>query len=123
MADRLAHFKCDIYRLKKRRLAEWLEQALHGPLFEHPWPDGRIFPSGDVNDRNLLPATSQFLLEIRAGHTWHRDVENQALRLPDELRREELFGRGERLNHETARPQQVRKGFPHGLVVINYRHE
>jgi len=32
--DRSAHSKCGIERLKQGRVAEWLEQARHGTLFE-----------------------------------------------------------------------------------------
>ena len=48
---------------------------------------------GDEDNRNLLPPARQFLLQIGARHARHCDVENQAARLADELRREERLRR------------------------------
>jgi hypothetical protein len=63
--------------LTPSRLAEWLEQALHGTPFEQAWTDGLISVSGDEDDWNLLPAKRQFSLEIGSGHARHGDVEDQ----------------------------------------------
>src|SRR5712664_4906497 len=96
--DRSAHSKCGIERLKQSRVAERLEQALHGTLFERAWTDGLICLSGDEDDRNLLPASRQLLLKIGSGHAGHGDVEDQTPGLTDAIGREELFSRRERPN-------------------------
>ena len=57
MANRSVYSKSGIERLKQSRLTKWLEQALHGTLFEHAWTDGLIYVSGDEDNWNLLPAT------------------------------------------------------------------
>ena len=101
------HSKGGIERLQQCRLAEWLEQALHGTLFEHAWTDSRISESGDEDDRNLLPAKRQFSLEIESGHARHSNVEEQTLGLADAIGCEELFRRRERLGRKAELPQQV----------------
>src|SRR4051794_38518892 len=123
VANRSAHSKCGIERLKQRRLAEWLEQALHRALFEQAWPGGLVFVSSDENDRNRLPAKHQFSLKIGSGHARHRDVEDQTSRLIDAIRGEELFSRRERPGRKAELPQQVGKRLAHRLVVIDYRYE
>src|SRR6266850_474529 len=96
--DRSARTKCGIERLKQSRVAERLEQALHGTQFERAWADGLICLTGDEDERNLLPANRQLLLQIGSGHFGHGDVEDQTLGLTDAVGREELFGRRERPN-------------------------
>src|SRR6266404_7630573 len=95
--DRSAHTKCGIERLKQSRVAERLEQALHGTLFERAWTDGLICLSGDEDDRNLLPANPQLLLQIGSGHAGHDDVEDQTPGLIDAIGCQELLSRRERL--------------------------
>jgi hypothetical protein len=56
VAHRSAHSKSGIERLPQSRIAERLEQALHGTLLEQAWTDGLITVSGDEDDGNLLPA-------------------------------------------------------------------
>src|ERR1700674_647016 len=96
--DRSAHPKCVIERLKQSRVAERLEQALHGTLFERVWTDGLICLSGDEDDRNLLPANRQLLLQIGSGHAGHGDVEDQTPGLTDAIGREEVFSGRKRPN-------------------------
>src|SRR5436190_16189227 len=82
-----------IDRLEKRRVAERLEQALHGTASEQTWTDRLICLGGDIDDRKFRLAAPQLELEIRSAHAGHGDVENQALRLVDVLRRQKLFRR------------------------------
>jgi hypothetical protein len=82
--DRSAHLKCGIEGLKKSRVAERFEQALHGTLFEQACTEGLICLSSDEDDRDLLPANRQLLLQIGSGHAGHGDVEDQTFRLADE---------------------------------------
>jgi hypothetical protein len=78
---------------------------------------------GDEDNRNGLSPPNQLLLKVRAGHPGHRDVEKQALSFTDDVRRKERFRGWECLNRETALSQQVRQRLPHGLVVIDDRHQ
>src|SRR5436190_7152216 len=80
-------------RLEQRIVAEWFEQALCGPQRQQAWTDRWITVRGDEHNRNRLPAACQFLLQVGSGHADHRDVENEAAGLADELRREERLGR------------------------------
>src|SRR5690349_14148640 len=107
MADRSAHSKCGVERLAQSFLSERLGQALHRPLREHAWTDGLIHARGDEYDRDLLPATHQFLLEIEARHARHGDVEDQTSGLTDAIGREELFRRRERPGRKAKLPQQI----------------
>src|SRR5882724_2442326 len=99
-----AHSKSGIERPKQSRVAEWLEEALHGTPLEHAWTDGLISVSGDEDDRNLLPAKRQFPLEIGSGHARHGDVEDQTSGLADAIGCEELFRRRERPGRKAKFP-------------------
>src|ERR1700730_7309475 len=107
VAHRSGHSKSGIEGLTQSRIAEWLEQALHGTLLEQFWTDGLISVSGDENDRNLLPAKLQFPLEIGSAHARHGDVEDQTSGPADAIGREELFRRRECLGRKAELPQQV----------------
>src|ERR1700720_3564799 len=107
VADRSAHSKSGIERLTQSRIAEWLEQALHGTLFEQAGTDGLISVSGDEDDWNLFLAKRQFPLEIGSGHARHGDVEDQTSGLAHAIGREELFRRREHLDCKAELPQQV----------------
>src|SRR6185436_4905349 len=100
MIHRSGHPECGIERLKQSRLAEWLEEALHGPQFEHPWTNTFISASGDEHDRNLLPAERQFPLQIGSRHARRGDVEYQTSCPANTISREELLRRRERLDVE-----------------------
>src|SRR5216683_3296772 len=107
VANRSAPSKCGIECLKQSSVAEWLEQALHRPLFEHSWTNSLISVGGNEDDRNVLPAKLQFPLQIRSGHARHGDVEDQTSGLADAIGREELFRRRERAGSKAELPQQV----------------
>jgi hypothetical protein len=87
--------KCRINRLEQSRVAEWLEQAFHGTLFDQPPANDHISISRNEDDRNRLSPLDQFLLKIRPGRSRHSDIEEQASGLVDAIRREELFRRRE----------------------------
>src|SRR5947208_15239792 len=67
--------------------------------------------------------TGQFLWQLWTGYPRHCDVEEQRPGLLDRIRCEKLFRRRERLDVETALPQQVGERFAHRLVVVDDRHE
>src|SRR3989442_1967834 len=72
----LSLLKCGIDRVTQRRIAERLEQARRRTLSEHSGTNSLVSLSGDEDDRYLLPAILQFLLELRSSHPRHTDVEN-----------------------------------------------
>src|SRR6185369_5041352 len=72
------HVKCRIDGIKQSGVAEWLEQTLHRTLFEHLWADGFIFLAGHEHDGDILLANLQFLLKVRAGHSRHKYIEDEA---------------------------------------------
>jgi hypothetical protein len=77
--------------LKQSRVAEWLEQALHGTLFEHSRAHSLISLSGDEDDWNLFPTKLQFLLKAGSGHSGHGNVEDQTSGFADAIRREDCL--------------------------------
>ncbi len=63
---------------------------------------------GDEDDGNRLSPPRQLLLEGGSAHVRHGDVEDEAVGAVDEVRGEELLGRGERPRLQAERPQQLR---------------
>src|SRR6266446_7167088 len=116
-----ANSKRDIERLKQGRVAERLEQAFHGTLFEQPLTNGLICLSGDEDDRNCFPTDLQRLLQSGPGNAGHGDVEDQTPGLTDAIGREELFSRRECPSRIASLSQQVGQRLAHGLVVIDHR--
>ncbi len=112
--------KCQINRLEQSRIAEWLEQAFHGTLFDQQPANNHISISRNEDDRNRSSSSYQFLLKIRPGHSRHSDIEEQTSGLVDAIRREEIFRRRERAGCETELLQQVRQRLADGAVVVDY---
>src|SRR5262245_58562872 len=69
-----------IHGVQQGRIAEWLGETLHRPRCERAGTDGCIPEGGDEDDRNLLLAPLQLLLEIEPRHAGHRDVQDQTAR-------------------------------------------
>jgi len=93
--------KCRINRLEQSRVAEWLEEAFHGTLFDEPLANQNICISRNEDDRNRKSPSYQFPLKIRPGHSRHGHVKEQASGLANAIRREELLGRRERAGSKT----------------------
>src|SRR6267378_7999359 len=89
-SDCSTHAKRCIDCVKQSLLAEWLEQAFHGAIFEHARTNGLVSVGSDEDDWDLLPAERQLPLEIGSGHAGHGDIEDQTAGLADAIRREEL---------------------------------
>ena len=96
--------ECEIERIEQGTIAERLEQALNGTLFDHSLPHGRVTLSGDVDDRDFFLAAAQFLLEFRPGHLRHGDIENQTSSMFNMTGREELNRRRECTSGEAKFP-------------------
>src|SRR5579864_8852695 len=93
--------KCRVKRLEKSRVAEWLENAFHGAVFNQPLANDHISVSRNEDDRDRLSPSYQFLLKIRPGHSRHSNIKEQAPGLVDAIRREEFFRRRERARRKT----------------------
>ena len=115
--------KCRINRLEQSRVAEWLEQAFHGTLFDQALANDHISVGRNEDDRNRLSPPYQFLLKIRPGHSRHSNIKEQASGLVDAIRREELFRRRERAGRKTELLQQVRQRLADGFVVVDYGYK
>jgi hypothetical protein len=73
-----AHTERDIDGLAQRGVGERLEQTFRGAFRQRARPDRLIAVTGNKDDRNVLPAQPELLLEIRPGHSRHSHIENQA---------------------------------------------
>ena len=92
-------------RLHQVRFAEGLRQALYSSLVEQARPDRLISLRGDEDDRDLSLAYRQFMLELWSGHTWHRNIKDQATGAVDITGRKELFRRCEGMSLESELSQ------------------
>src|ERR1700682_2747998 len=106
-------------RLEQRIVAERLEQALRSSQRYEARTDTGVTVRGDEHNRNRLPPACQFLLQVGSRHAGQCDVENEAVGLADELRREERLGRRECLDGEAELPQQIWQRLAHGLIVVD----
>jgi hypothetical protein len=74
-------------------VAEGFEQALDSTLLEQVKPHRVIGVRRDEDDRNRSTATIQLTLQIGSRHVRHGDIEDQAARMFETVRLEELFRR------------------------------
>src|SRR5436189_4322874 len=81
-----AHSKGRIDRIPQCRPAERLEQTFHGTRFDQAGTNVFVSMSRYEDNRNRLATARQLLLKRGPAHARHRNVENQTLRLTDELR-------------------------------------
>src|SRR5262245_40794280 len=94
----LTSFQCVVHCLEQLIVGERLQQTRGRPQGEKTRTRRRIPLPGDEDDRDLLAATCQFLLETWSAHSWQPDVENQAARLAAAVEIEKRLRRRERLN-------------------------
>src|SRR5215469_17010151 len=94
--------------VQQSRVTERLVQEFHGTLLERLLADVFVFLTGDEDDVNLLPTTFQFLLKVKSGHSWHRDVQDQTPGRIQIIRREKLSRRRKSLRRKAKLPEQVR---------------
>jgi hypothetical protein len=86
--------KNGIERPEQGRIAEWLEQALHGTtLSEHSCTEGFISNGSDEDDRDVLPAMRQFSLQVESSHSRHDNIDYQTSGLEHAIGHEELLRR------------------------------
>jgi hypothetical protein len=73
----------------------------------------------DEHDRHSSPPRCQRLLQFEPGEAGHPHIQHQAARTAVPFAREELSGRGERLDRVPGRRQQSRHALPHGGVIVH----
>src|SRR5262245_27852545 len=72
--------------------AERLEEAVYSSICKDPGSNGVVSARGDEHDWNVPPASCQLALKIWTRHPGHRDVEDQAVRLAEDIRCEKRLG-------------------------------
>jgi hypothetical protein len=73
----------------------------------------------DENHRNTQPPVDEFLLQLRAGHARHGDVQDQATDAIERAARQECLGSVECQRGEAKLSQQVRQGLADRFVIID----
>jgi hypothetical protein len=111
---------CFAQRLPQRNVAEWLQKYVHRSLFEHPLMDRLVSLTGNEDDRNLVAATLELLLQIKTTHTWHSDIQYQTHGSVNAVGYKEFIGRRKSKSRKTEFLQQVRERLANGYVVINH---
>ena len=98
-----------IQRCNHGFVAERLEQALDGTLFDESLTQVLVPSCGDEDNRHRLSAPCQFLLQLGSGHTGHGDIKHQACGLRNTIGREKIFRRRKRPRFVTQFFQQIRQ--------------
>jgi hypothetical protein len=96
-----------IYCLKQRFFFARLVQKSHRTGRERPRPRFIVFVRRDENDRDLRVGGSQLTLKIQSTHAWHPHIKNQAIRIVQFIRIQELVGRRETVRAHSNGSQQV----------------
>ena len=69
------------------------------------------------------PRLASSTLKLRPRHPGHRNVEQQTVRPLDDMGREKILGRWERLNAEAQLLEEIGERLAHGLVIIDDAHQ
>jgi|SRR6516162_2263148 len=113
--------KRGVERLQQGSVAKRLEKTCHDILSVST---SSLIPlTRDEDDRNIVPASSEFPMEIRPGHARHADIDDQTVAVAEIIGSKELFGRGKRKDAIPEFLEQTGQRFPYRLVVIDDRHE
>jgi hypothetical protein len=118
-----AYSQRGIERLTQGCVAERLDQTLDGSPINQTLPGRLVCVSRNEDDRNRMPASLQFMLQIGTCHSRHRNVKDQALGRTLLIGRKEFLRGRECLYGKSELPQQVRQRFAHRFIVINHRNE
>ena len=102
---------------------EWLCQAadrssLHGPI-----ANARIEKGCDKHRRNRTTGGDQQVVEIKAGHAGHLDVQDKTGRIVQTLGSQELIRRPECPDLKSKRFHHVSHGGSDGVIVIDDAYE
>jgi hypothetical protein len=112
-----------LYSLKQRLFPAGFVQKSHRTGGQRPRPRVVVSMRGDKNDRDPRVVRHQVTLKIQPAHAGHPHIENQARRLVQLTRIEELFGRREIREPISDGSQQVVEGIPQRVVIVDNRYE
>jgi len=79
-------------RIQQSIVAEGLEQVIHGPAPQNPRPQLLVSMSSDEDDRHARVAADQTSVQLEPAHPRHAHIEDQAVRLAQTIRAQELLG-------------------------------
>ena len=94
------------------------DTVLHGAA-----PNDVVRVSCDEDRRNPSPHFDEMLVELDAGHPWHLDVGDQAIRLGGERRFEEIGRRRERRDGVTEQRHELSHGLAKEVVILDDRYQ
>jgi hypothetical protein len=107
-----------MYCFQQRFFSARLVQKSHRTGGERSRPRVVVFVGRDENDRNLRVGGSQLTLKIQSTHTWHPHIKNQAIRVVQFIRIQELVGRRETVRAHSNGSQQVVKRVPEKIIIV-----
>jgi len=107
-----------IYRFKQRFFSARLVQKSHRTGRQRSRPGIVVCVRCDENDRDLRVGGSQLTLKLQSTHAWHPHIKNQAIRVVQFIRIQELVGRRETVSAHSNRSQQIVKRVPEKIVII-----
>jgi hypothetical protein len=108
-----------IYCFKQHFFSARLVQKSHRTGRERSRPRVVVYMRRDENDRDARVGGSQLTLKIQSTHTWHPHIKDQAIRIVQFIRVQELLGRRETVRAHANGAQQVVKRVPEKIVVID----
>ena len=107
-----------VNRRQQRVFAERFEQIFHCAAVKSPHPRLLIAMSGDEDNRDGRVTRCQLPLKVDPTHAWHAHIKNQAIRIVQFIRIQELASRRETVRAHSNGSQQVVKRVPEKIVVI-----
>ena len=78
---------------------------------------------GSKSDWETMQNAADTLDKVDPAHAWHCHIEDQAVGLIQRFRPKKILWRRKRAGSVAEFMQQIGKRLPHGLIVINDRHE
>jgi len=107
-----------IYCFKQRFFFARLVQKSHRTGRERSRPRVVVCVRRDENDRNPRIRRPHLALKIQSTHVWHAHIKNQAIRIVQFIRVQELASRRETVRAHSNRSQQVIERVPHKIVIV-----
>jgi hypothetical protein len=107
-----------IYCFKQRFFFARLVQKSHRTGRERSRPRVVVCVRRDENDRDARVGGSQLTLKIQSTHTWHPHIKDQAIRIVQFIRVQELLGRRETVRAHSNGSQQVVKRVPEKIIIV-----
>lgn len=108
-----------LHRMEKGFIAEGLLQKANGARLDGPCPCRLVILRCDENDWNSRRGRGQLLLQLQTVHARHLEIEDQAARVLQVVRSQEVLGRGECLCAESDRSQETPQRLPVRLIIVH----